>query len=336
MNHQYNLQFEKLCTTLKLGEVLQQPEQLSGGLLHRMFSIETTQGKYAIKALNPQIMARPTAFNNFVNSEKIANLAARSLPAQPALSIDGHFIHCIDQQFYLIFDWIDGQSLKSSEINHMHCIKMGTLVANIHLIDSSSLEWETNHSDHVNETDWRFYVKKGQDNNAIWVEQLNEQMENLLTWSYKAKTSSDILASDQVLSHRDLDPKNVLWNQDKPTIIDWECAGFVNPMHDLIETAIYWSTNESGQIEKEKFLAFISGYQQQRSGLQADWTAILELGYLGKLDWLEYSLKRSLWIECSDEKEQQMGTEQVLATLSSLQLYANTISELEGWLHNIE
>jgi hypothetical protein len=36
---------------------------------------------------------------------------------------------------------------------------------------------------------------------------------------------------------------------------------------------------------------------------------ILTNGYLGKLDWLEYSLKRSLWIECTDENEQQSGTE---------------------------
>lgn len=52
---QYNFQFEKLCTTLKLGEILRTPEAISGGLLHRMFALETTKGKYAIKALNPQM-----------------------------------------------------------------------------------------------------------------------------------------------------------------------------------------------------------------------------------------------------------------------------------------
>jgi hypothetical protein len=96
MNHQYNLQFEKLCNTLKLGEILVTPEAISGGLLHRMFAIETSKGKYAIKALNPQIMARPTALNNFIRSEIIANIAANSLPAQPAKTIDGKFIQNID------------------------------------------------------------------------------------------------------------------------------------------------------------------------------------------------------------------------------------------------
>ena len=34
-----------------------------------MYAIETAQGKYAIKALNPQIMLRPLAMQNYINSE---------------------------------------------------------------------------------------------------------------------------------------------------------------------------------------------------------------------------------------------------------------------------
>ena len=56
---QYNLKFEKLCNTLNLGALVGVPEAIPGGLLHRMYAVETTQEKYAIKALNPQIMLRP-------------------------------------------------------------------------------------------------------------------------------------------------------------------------------------------------------------------------------------------------------------------------------------
>ncbi len=33
-------------------------------------------------------------------------------------------------------------------------------------------------------------------------------------------------------------------------------------MQELIETAIYWSENEIGNIDKERFLAFIDGYKK--------------------------------------------------------------------------
>jgi aminoglycoside phosphotransferase (APT) family kinase protein len=125
-----------------------------------------------------------------------------------------------------------------------------------------------------------------------------------------------------------------MWYQENPKIIDWESAGYINPMHDLIETSIYWSVNELGSIEKERFIAFISGYQKRVGVLQADWRMILEHGYLGKLEWLEYSLKRSLWIECTDEKEQQMGTLQVSGTINAIKQYEDMISELESWLNN--
>ncbi|MGM1049833.1 MAG: hypothetical protein ACQEXX_27380 [Bacillota bacterium] len=45
---------------------------------------------------------------------------------------------------------------------------------------------------------------------------------------------------------------------------------------------------------------------------------IFENGLLRTLGWLEYSLKRSLWIECTEEHEQQMGTEQVTETINTL------------------
>jgi hypothetical protein len=61
---------------------------------------------------------------------------------------------------------------------------------------------------------------------------------------------------------------------------------------------------------------------------------VLLNGFLGKLEWLEYNLKRSLCIECTDEQEQQMGTAQVIGTINTIRRYADIISELENWLNN--
>lgn len=61
-----NLEFESLCQKLFLGELVNVPTPLSGGLLHRIYAIRTTKGKYAIKLLNPQIMIRSTAIQNYI------------------------------------------------------------------------------------------------------------------------------------------------------------------------------------------------------------------------------------------------------------------------------
>jgi Ser/Thr protein kinase RdoA (MazF antagonist) len=336
MNNQYNLEFENLCNKLKLGEIIVKPEPISGGHLHRMYKIETNKGKYAIKALNPQIMMRPTAVNNYIRAECIANIAVSRVRAQPAKSIGGKLLQNIDNQFYLVFDWIDGYILTSNEITNVHCEKIGSILADIHMTDFSQLE-NTNalNDSKKEETDWNFYLDKGLENNSVWVNLLQENTEKLFTWSTKAKIATRMLTSEKVISHRDLEPKNVMWYKDNPIIIDWESAGYINPMHDLIETAIYWAVDVLGSIDKERFLTFISGYQKRTGVLQADWRMVLERGYLSKLDWLEYSLKRSLWIECSDEKEQYMGTLQVTETINSIRQFEDMISELEASLNMI-
>ncbi|KGP85485.1 MULTISPECIES: phosphotransferase [unclassified Paenibacillus] len=331
-NIQYNLKFEKLITELDLGELISKPKAISGGLLHRMYAIETTQAKYAVKALNPQIMSRPIAMQNYIQSEKIASLAANFIHAQPAKVINGSSMQILDNQCYLIFDWIDGESLELHELTETHCEHMGMILADIHKTDFSQLQIPNLQLDHSKETDWTYYLNKGQKEDSDWTLLLGNNLQKLYEWSAQAKKSSVMLGSDTVISHRDLEPKNVMWQQNNPIIIDWESAGYINPMHDLVETAMYWSVDHTGNVCKERFIAFIDGYRSRVGNLNANWRMVLENGFAGKLDWLEYSLKRSLWIECTDNEEQQMGTSQVTWTIEALKQYEDMISDVENWL----
>lgn len=330
---QYNLNFNKLCSKLQLGELISSPKPISGGLLHRMYSIETTQANYAVKALNPQIMIRPSAVQNYMDSEKIANVAAEHIHAQPAKRLKGASMHNIDNQFYLIFDWIEGQCLEQDEVTINNSSLMGTILADIHKTDFRQLELDSSQVTNPKTIDWMFYLNKGKKENIEWIDILDSNIDKLYEWSTKAKKSSSMLASDKVISHRDLEPKNVMWKQGIPIIIDWESAGYINPMHDLVETAVYWSVGSTGSINKEKFLAFIAGYEKRVGSLTANWEVVLDHGFAGKLDWLEYSLKRSLWIECTDIEEQLVGTSQVIYTLEALKQYENMISEMKNWLN---
>lgn len=331
---QYNIQFENLCNNLNLGQIVHGPEAISGGLLHRMYAIETTQGKYAVKALNPQIMLRPTAMQNYINSEQVANIASNIVPALPAKKFNGIFMQEFDNQYYLVFNWVDGKSLKPNEIKTIHSEKIGAILADLHMIDFSKLGIVDHCSDNTQLIDWNYYLRKGQEDKTVWVSLLMETVDELYDWNTQANRSAKQLSSEMVISHRDLDSKNVMWTKDEPIIIDWESVGYINPMHELIETAIYWSEDEVGNIDKERFLTFINGYRKKYGALKANWAMVLANGFLGKLGWLEYSLKRSLWIECTDEEEQQMGTSQVTETINTIRRYADKIPELEKWLNN--
>lgn len=332
---QYNLQFEKVCDSLQLGKMLAVPAAVTGGFLHRMYALETECGKFAVKALNPQIMLRPTAMQNYINSEKIADTASKHIPAVTAKKLEGSPMINIDNQYYLVFDWIPGKCLKSDEIQPTHCKKIGSLLANIHMTDFAEPVIHNNPLENKSLVNWDYYIQKGQEINSEWAKQLADTSDLLYSWNLQVNQSSKLLATHMVISHRDLDPKNVMWHHHNPTIIDWEAAGYINPMQDLIETAIYWSETGAGDVIKERFVACIDGYKNEYGTLHADWKAVLVSGFSGKLGWLEYNLKRSLLLECTDQEEQQMGSREVKETIKSLIRYANMIPQVEAWLHEI-
>ncbi|WP_338418772.1 phosphotransferase [Paraliobacillus zengyii] len=226
--------FEKLCEDSNLGQMVGFPLSISGGLLHKMYAIETDKGKYAVKMLNPQIMIRPDATNNFINSERIANLISKKVPAAPAKIINGNSILKIDNHFCMIFDWIKGKTLKPNTVNCSHSEKIGSLLAEIHTTDFSKLNIKKELRNNEQSIDWKNYIKKGQKANAEWVELLLENFDKLYEWTSLANKANKVLSLNLVISHRDLDPKNIIWNKDKPVLIDWESAGYINPRNCTI------------------------------------------------------------------------------------------------------
>lgn len=324
--------FTVVCRASRLGELKSRPTAVSGGLLHDMYQIETDSGKYAIKLLNPQIMKRPEALHNFINSERIANLAMKKLPALAAHIVGGESIQTIGDQVYLVFDWVEGKSLPPHEIQPFHCERIGDILATLHsLEDTKPLKFDEAMGEEK-EIDWNFYVQKGIEQQAEWVERLRNTVDDLYTWHRQAVQSSRLFMTNRVISHRDLDSKNVLWHDDRPLVIDWESAGSIHPMQDLIETALYWSLDEAGIVNRTKFFSCIQGYEQKRGRSDVDWQRVLWHGYLGKLNWLEYNLKRSLHIESASSADQAKGSSQVVLTLDDLHSYAAQIPRVLTWL----
>ncbi|EDL66423.1 hypothetical protein [Bacillus sp. SG-1] len=68
MAEEYQMDWDQICQSSQLGELTNVPQVLTGGLLHRMYAVETTEGKYAIKLVNPNIMVRPKALRNYILS----------------------------------------------------------------------------------------------------------------------------------------------------------------------------------------------------------------------------------------------------------------------------
>ena len=134
---------EKICWQYSLGRLDDQPFPLKGGFLHKMYSLSTSEGRYAVKLLNPYIMQRETAMENYRTAEKLEGMLEKTdIPILPALWFEGRKMQCIEGQFFYLYEWYDGKALKPEEINAKHCHTIGKLLAWIHGLDRQEAMYE--------------------------------------------------------------------------------------------------------------------------------------------------------------------------------------------------
>lgn len=323
-----NEKIAKLCRRQGLGEPLATPTPVSGGFLHKMLRVETPRGIFAVKALNQDIMMRPEAMGNMKMGERI-NSEFGSCRSGLSPTNEGHCLsmtECsqrppsrrvmagirnaelnvcaslngvveVDGAHFIIYPWVDGESVFAPQITVEHCRIMGDVLGRIHRAEVSipGLEPQTALRQPF---DWA----------------LMEDV-RVAAWDAAALEGLHRLQAVQVVSHRDLDPKNVLWQGMQPCIIDWEAAGYVNPWQELIELLNYWADGEA------KARAMIAAYGAHRPLEGADWDAALAAGMDGMLGWLHYNLRRARGLEGSTPEDRVAGENHVRGTLAELEQY---------------
>jgi thiamine kinase-like enzyme len=94
----------------------------------------------------------------------------------------------------------------------------------------------------------------------------------------------------QVLSHRDLDQKNVLWpDAETPLLIDWESAGMINPTVELADVALNWSGVTVGEPDPAAFAAVVAAYRDHGGRLTDEPRDALYAVLVNWLAWLRYA-----------------------------------------------
>jgi thiamine kinase-like enzyme len=326
----YN-QIEILFYKYGLAKLIEEPKQVSGGLMHKMYQAATEHNKYAVKELNSFIMKRNCVIEHLVDSERISKALEEIVPVISAIQFNNNPLLILDGKYYMIFNWLDGKSIFSPNISLEKCIQMGKLLGKIHSSDIVIHGIQKKITQPVI-YEWDRYLQLGQETNAEWVNEFSQMIEYLKKWNKQSSEACNSLSNYLVLSHRDLDPKNVMWNDDNPYIIDWESAGYVNPYQELLEVLNYWADNGSGGLEKDKFKALYEAYNSIVGSYQINWNVVLASGFSGMLGWLDYSFKRSLGIESASINEKKLGTEQVFGTMKSLKQYEQQTISLIDWL----
>ena len=311
-----NLIIKKLLKICNLGNLLENPVRISGGLLNKMYKVIANNGIYAIKLLNPEVMKRKDAKDNHIFAEMVSNIAKQNgVSCLPAKKLNGLTLQEMDGYYFLIFDWFEGKAIKDEELNIDKVKKVAKELVKLHKVDYSNIKKECKAYYDTTPVDWDFYMLKLE--NKQIKKLLEDNIENLKKWDKNSINSLEIISKNMVISHRDLDLPNVLWNsENNPIFIDWESSGLINPSMEVIDTAWNWAGGQK-YFDKEKFVTFIKTYRDNE-GILNNLDEAIKADFKAKFGWLEYNLKRVCGIECSDEEEKELGVVEVTRSIDEI------------------
>ena len=228
----------KLVSVCGLGKIIANVESVSGGFMHRMYKVTTDSGVFAVKHLNAEIMKRPGAHENYSRAEKIEKILENNdIPIVPAMVFGGNKMQMMDDQFFYVFRWQKGSITDWDHISQEMCYRAGNILGRVHAIELKNVAYQPLETNHI---DWRGYVLKAKEENSA-VASLLEDNEELLVYAEnelnKARTS---LPSVLCLSNEDMDPKNIMWDNGVPWMIDLECLDYGNPLSHVMQLALQW------------------------------------------------------------------------------------------------
>lgn len=315
---------------LELGTMTKPPERIYGGFLHSMWRIDTNKSSFAIKQLARDVdLAREENIKSFNLAEKVASqFHLEGIPAVAAIKQnENEYVTVINGRGFLVYPWLDAKPISANMISEKHSLQIASILAKMHTINLHVPEILAPEFDiHTHEAILEC-INQACFFGCGFASQLKQSTQDLLEANRAFHNSIATLEKNVVVSHADLDPKNVLWNtHGAPFIIDWESIRKLNPTYEIVNASLDWS-GITTSFNKRLFTRMLLAYQQAGGILdKAEFEASF-YGVLGNwLNWMIYNIKRSC--QSDDTEQKKMGTEQAQKTLQSILHLQSIISDL--------
>ncbi len=323
---------ETLIREENLGSLVQSITKVTGGLSHRMYKVITDKSIYAIKELNSGIMKKKEAYSNFVFSEKVTDIAKENgiLVIGATKLKNNDIMKKINNRYFMVFDWLKGKTLKAEEITEKHCEIIGETLAKIHNIDFSKIEDDERKNINIEQFNWNNYLELAKKKNKAYVDDLEQNIDLLYQLNEKANEATKYANSHLIISHTDLDRKNVMWQDYKLFIIDWEASGYINPTIELIQVAWYWSSGDIENLDYKKFEIVVNSYKKHtKREVDENIEKLIYADIYGGIEWINYNFKRSLCIENKYKQDEiELAEGEILQSIGEIKYNVSQIDKM--------
>jgi aminoglycoside phosphotransferase (APT) family kinase protein len=236
-------------------------DDVVGGWSNRVLSLTTTRGRYAVKVLrNP--WGEPRWIEWLAEGWRL-ELAARDAGVAlaepvpvPATGVCATLVARRDGAGEVpvrVHHWVDGVTVPRQPVTLALAHEVGGALAAVHALDLHPLASDLFDGLHPTADDaWPHVVARARECRAAFADALAEA-EPL------ARRASALCVDDDrptVLSHGDVDQKNLLVVDGRAVLIDWDVVAPVVPAHDLARAALTMASWRDPHVAR----ALVDGY----------------------------------------------------------------------------
>lgn len=315
-----------------LGKIEGQILPVSGGLMHKMFKVQTTTGTYAVKCLNPEIMKRPDAMKNYSEAERLECILEKDgIPVVAALSFDEKKMITVNGRYYYIFPWQEGKITDFNGITAEQCFKAGEILGRIHRIDANNIAPE---EPELSEVDFDALLAMAKEKGSVVASSLEGNLSLLKNAQNKLNEARKNLPPMRAICNDDMDPKNIMWHNGNPYVIDLECLGYSNPISSCLDLALQWAGTVNGNFCKDNLEAFFKGYLSAYDNGFRSYDELFGIVYTW-IEWLEYSIKRAIGRVSSDTEEIKLGEAETKNTIDRIKCLTSIKGDISAALKNL-
>ena len=224
------------------------------------------------------------------------------IPAVPALCVDQFYVFSHEGGLFLVYPFREGKHLKQDEITFEHAKAIAVTFHQLHHLGYGQEQQKPKlHCNLYTNEHFLQLIEKFANKDLLLVK------ETLLQWNHYFRVIAKVAEKELVFSHSDMHPFNVLWDGEKPAIIDWESANWVNPIQELVGFSLEWCGIMFGSLNMERFQEMMRAY----SFLGFRFTTSFSQGFYmwigcSFLPWLEFNLQR-VTSDSFDNEEAERG-----------------------------
>jgi aminoglycoside phosphotransferase (APT) family kinase protein len=257
----------------RLGTPIGPMIRIHGGFANRMYRLDTDQGSFAVKELNLLDRRWTYRAEDVFRFERAAFAAGIAMPEPISAS-----------QHTLVHRWVEGEKMPEAPAPAAYAFEIGEMLARIHALD---VAWTDVSSEDPTSRDWPELAERATATGQPWADELSSQVETLLAIAHFVDTCER--PGPVVLTHKDIQPWNLLCREGRPVVLDWELSGMLDLSGELGSTALSLAKGPGfDDIRPAVFRSVLDGYVAGGGALPTwgpSWFVFMIGGWLGHTRW---------------------------------------------------